>query len=378
MKAFTLGVIAAVARRLLVVRRSSNETGMTRASVRRVPHARPVVEITIVLVAALLHAAAAAPQTSADTGPRPGTITGQVLDPVDAPVSGATVVLTRDGDASPTETVSDTDGRFAFVNVAAGRYDLTVSAPGFAASTVAGQLAPGGAAPLAPIRLTLSAGTVSIEVRPNRVIAEQQLKTQEQQRVFGIFQNFNISYDPKAVPLDARQKFQLAGKNIIDPVQYVWLAGLVGIQQARNDFGGFGGDEEGYAKRYAAATATILTGTVLSKAVLPIVFKQDPRYFYKGTGTTSSRVEYALSRALVRRGDDGRLRPDYSRILGHLAAGALSNLYYPPPNQQSQHLMLQYAALAIGTGAIDNLLQEFLLKRFTTHAGSASAGGAER
>jgi hypothetical protein len=368
---------------------------VTLAFVRFAPHARPeggltnlltggrgrnrrAVEITIVLVTALLHAAGAAPQTATDNGQRPGTITGRVIDPVDAPVSGATVTLARDGDASSTETVSDTDGRFAFANVAAGPYYLTISAPGFAASTVAGQLAPGATASLVPIRVTLSAGTVSIEVRPNRVIAEQQLATQEQQRVFGIFQNFNTSYDPNAVPLDARQKFQLTWKSIIDPVQYAWLAGLVGIQQARNDFSGFGGDEEGYAKRYAAATATILTGTVLSKAVLPIVFKQDPRYFYKGTGSTSSRVGYALSRALVRRGDDGRLRPDYSRILGHLAAGALSNLYYPPQNRQSQQLTLQYAALAIGAGAIDNLLQEFLLKRFTTHARIASAGGAER
>jgi hypothetical protein len=339
---------------------------------------RRAVEITIVLVTMLLHAAVAAPQTAADNGQRPGTITGQVIDPVDAPVSGATVTLAREGDASPTEAVSDIDGRFAFVNVAAGPYQMTVVAPGFAGSTVAGQLAPGATASLAPIRLTLSAGTVSIEVRPNREIAEQQLTTQEQQRLFGIFQNFNVSYDPNAVPLDARQKFQLTWRNIVDPVQYIWLAGLVGIQQERNDFSGFGGDEEGYAKRYAAATATILTDTVLSQAVLPIVFKQDPRYFYKGAGSTSSRVVYALSRALVRRGDDGRLRPDYSRILGHLAAGALSNLYYPAQNRQSQQLTLRYAALTIGAGAIDNLLQEFLLKRFTTHDRSASVEGAER
>jgi hypothetical protein len=160
--------------------------------------------------------------------------------------------------------------------------------------------------------------------------------------------------------------------NVADPVQYGWLAGLAGIQEARNDYSGFGGDEAGYAKRYAAATATIVTGTVLTKAVFPIVFRQDPRYFYKGTGSTSSRAGYALSRAVVARNDDGNLRPDYSRILGHFAAGAISNLYYPPQDRQNLQLTWQYAALAIGAGAIDNLLQEFLLKRFTTQAAPAS------
>ena len=350
------------------------EGGLMNVLPDRCGQARCAVAITTVLLTALLRTVSAAPQIVPDASV--GTITGQVIDPVGAPVSGAVVTLAQEGGASPTEAVSGADGRFAFVNVAAGAFRVTVSAPGFAVWTLSGQLASGATASPAPIRLMLSAGTVSIDVRPSRVIAEEQLKTQEQQRVFGVFQNFNVSYDANAVPLDAHQKFQLAWKNIVDPVQYGWLAGLVGIQEVRNDFSGFGGDEAGYTKRYAAATATILTGTVLTKAVLPIVFKQDPRYFHKGTGSTSSRVGYALSRALVARDDDGHWRPDYSRILGHLAAGAISNLYYPPQGRHSLQLTAQYAALAIGAGAIDNLLQEFLLKRFTTHDEPARRGDA--
>jgi hypothetical protein len=340
-------------------------------------HALCVSAIMTILLTTLLRTASAAPQILPDAGRLAGTITGQVIDPVGTPVSGAVVTLEQEGGASPTETASGADGRFAFVNVAAGSFRVTISAPGFADSTLSGQVAPGTSASLA-IRLMLSAGTVSVEVRPNHVIAEEQLKTQEQQRVFGVFQNFNVSYETNAVPLDAHQKFQLAWKNIADPVQYVWLAGLAGMQEARNDFGGFGGDELGYAKRYAAATATILTGTVLTKAILPIVFQQDPRYFYKGTGSSSSRVGYALSRALVARNDHGHVQPDYSRILGHFAAGAISNLYYPPRDRHSLQLTAQYAALAIGAGAIDNLLQEFLLKRFTTHPEPVGRGAAAK
>ena len=335
---------------------------------------RSAVATTMVLLTMIVRTASAAPQVVQDAQ-RPGTITGQVIDPVGTPIAGAVVTLTRDGNVSPTETVSDADGRFAFVNVAAGSFRLTISSPGFADSTLSGQLAPGTTAPLAPISLMLSAGAVSMTVKPNRVIADEQLKTQEQQRVFGVFQNFNISYEADAVPLDSRQKFRLAWMNIVDPVQYVWLAGLVAIQE-RRDFSESGGDEGGYAKHYAAATATILTGTVFTKALLPIAFKQDPRYFYRGSGSTWSRVGYALSRAVVARSDDGHLEPDYSRILGHFAAGAISNLYYPPQDRQRLRLTWQYAALAIGAGAIDNLLQEFLLKRFTTHPEPTRRGNA--
>jgi hypothetical protein len=334
----------------------------------RCGHTRCAAAVTTIFLTTLLRTASAAPQLGLGAGRLSGTITGQVSDPIGAPISGAVVALAPEGDASPTEAVSGEDGRFTFVNVAAGSFRLTISAAGFADSTLSGQVAAGGTAALAPIRLTLSAGTVSIAVKPDRVIADEQLKAQEQQRVFGVFQNFNVSYEANAVPLDWHQKFQLAWMNIADPVQYVWLAGLAGIQEARNDFSGLGGDEAGYAKRYAAATATILTGTVLTKAVFPIVFKQDPRYLYKGTGSTSSRIGYALSRAVVARNDDGHLQPDYSRILGHFTAGAISSLYYPPQDRRSLQLTAQYTALAIGAGAISNLLEEFLLKRFTTHA----------
>jgi hypothetical protein len=334
--------------------------------------------ITVVLAMMLAHPVWAAPQAGSDDAPLSGTITGKVIDPLGAPVPGATIALVREGVASPAETVSDADGRFAFTKAAPGAFELTVTTPGFAVAKLSGQLAPGATVSLATIQLMLSAGAVNIDVRPDRVIAEEQLKTQEKQRVFGIFQNFLVSYDPSAVPLDAPQKFRLAWKSVTDPVQYGWIAALVGIQQSRNDFSGFGDDGQGYAKRYMAECVTIWTGTVLTKAALPMVFKQDPRYFYKGTGSTASRTGYALSRALVRRGDDGHLGPDYSRILGHLAAGAISNLYYPPQNRQGVPLTLQYATLAITAGAIDNLLQEFLLKRFTTHAPGSHAEGGGR
>jgi hypothetical protein len=268
--------------------------------------------------------------------------------------------------------VVDADGRFSFADVPPGVFRLTVSAAGFATQTLSDVLAAGEPSLLPPIRLTLVVGAVGVNVTAPLVeIAEQQIQQQERQRILGVFPNFRVSYLPDAVPLNSRQKFQLTWKTVADPIRFLAVGAVAGIQQARNDYSGFGGGPEGYAKRYAALYATILTGSLISNVVMPTVFRQDPRYFYKGTGSTSSRVSYAVSRAVVRKGDNGTWQPDYSRILGHLASGAISNFYYPAEDRRGIRLTLWNTALGIGGAAAGNLMQEFVLRRLTTHAGEA-------
>lgn len=196
-------------------------------------------------------------------------------------------------------------------------------------------------------------------------IAEQQIKEQVQQRLLGVFPNFRVSYRPDAAPLNSRQKFQLAWKSISDPARFGSIAFVAGVQHARDDFSGYGRGFEGYGRRYAAVYATLFTATMISNAALPSLLRQDPRYFYRGTGSRRSRAMYAISRAVIRKADNGRWQPDYSRILGSLASGALSNFYYPAENRRSARLTLENAALAIGGAAGGNLLQEFLFKRLT-------------
>ena len=210
---------------------------------------------------------------------------------------------------------------------------------------------------------------VSVDVKPEQEeLAEQQIKEQEKQRLFGVLPNFFVSYIPDAAPLTTRQKFQLSWKSRLDPVGFAVAGVTAGVQQARNDYAGFGDGAEGYAKRYAALYATSLTRGLITQVLLPTVFKQDPRYFYKGTGSVPSRIGYALSRSVIKKGDNGRWQPNYSGILGSLASGAISNLYYPPEDRNGVRLTLENAAIGIGGNAIGLLAQEFLYKRLTTHS----------
>jgi hypothetical protein len=297
----------------------------------------------------------------------PGTISGQVADKSEAAIVGAHLKLTCGESATQTivEVVAGNDGQFTFVGIPPGAFQLTISSPGFTTQIVSGVLHPGEIDVLPMIELQLAAAISEVHVAaPAEELAEVQIQEQEKQRVFGVFPNFYVSYDPNAVALRPKQKFELAWKTTIDPVTFVLIGAVAGIQQSQNTFGGYGQGAQGYAKRYAAGFADSVTGTFIGGAILPSLLKQDPRYFYKGTGSKTSRALYAISMAVICKGDNGHWQFNYSAILGSLISGGISNSYYPP-HDRGAGLTFENTAMGIGTSAAANLFQEFVVKKFT-------------
>ncbi|HEY6412678.1 MAG TPA: hypothetical protein VIX42_03260 [Edaphobacter sp.] len=198
-------------------------------------------------------------------------------------------------------------------------------------------------------------------------VAQAQIQVEEKQRIFGAIPNFYVSYVPNPVPLTSKQKFELAWKTLIDPITFTATGFIAGIEQAQDDFGGYGQGSQGYAKRYAAAYGNAIVGTAIGNAILPSILKQDPRYFYKGTGTTRSRALYAIANSVICKGDNGHWQPNYSAIAGGAAAGGISNFYYPSADRSGTTLTLENTALGIAGSAIQNLFQEFLVRKLTPH-----------
>ncbi len=54
-----------------------------------------------------------------------------------------------------------------------------------------------------------------------------------------------------------------------------------------------------------------------------MLLHQDPRYFYKGSGSIPSRALYALANAVICKGDNHRWQPNYSSIIGGIAANVI-------------------------------------------------------
>lgn len=309
-----------------------------------------------------------APPTPSPAPSSPGCITGIVADQSGAVIAGAEVRLTRPGaDQSFNQQVlSDGDGEFSFTNIAPGPFQLTIMSVGFTPKTSSGILHPGEIDILPEAALAVATNTAAMEVTLTQTeIAEEQVKAEEKQRVLGILPNFYVSYDPHAVPLNPRQKFNLAWKTLEDPFTFVMVAGNAGIEQAQNHFAQYGQGAQGYAKRFGANYGDAVTGTLIGGAILPSLLKQDPRYFYKGIGSVRSRFLYAIANSLICKGDNGRWQPNYSNILGSMAAGGLSNLYYPSQDRNGVGLTFENAAIGIGATAIGNVFQEFVVKRLT-------------
>jgi hypothetical protein len=206
-------------------------------------------------------------------------------------------------------------------------------------------------------------------------IAEEQIHVEEKQRVLGVFPNYYVSYVPDAVPLNPRQKFQLAWKANFNPFSFGIAAFVAGLEQANDSFGGYGPGAQGYAKRYGATYADGFIGAFIGGAILPTLLKQDPRYFYKGTGTRRSRFLYAVANSVICKGDNGRWQPNYSSLLGALAAGGVSNLYYAASDRNGVALTFENAAIGIGGSALSAVFQEFFLRRLTPHASGSTKTG---
>src|SRR5580692_3643292 len=306
--------------------------------------------------------------SGADTVVPPGTISGQIADKSGAAIVGAHVKLSLDGQSATqviTEAVADNDGQFTFTNIPPGQFQLTISSPGFATQTISGTLHAGEVNVVPMIQLELATAVSEVHVAaPAEEVAEAQIQEQEKQRVLGVFPNFYVSYDPNAIALRPKQKFELAWKTTIDPVTFVLIGAVAGIQQSQNTFGGYGQGAQGYAKRYGAGFADYVTGTFIGGAILPSLLKQDPRYFYKGSGSKTSRALYAIAMSVVCKGDNGRWQPAYAAILGSLIAAGISNSYYPS-HDRGAALTFENTALGIGTTAAANLFQEFVVKKIT-------------
>ena len=309
--------------------------------------------------------------------PTPGLATGAAIHGIvksgDGTVyQGVHVTLVETGitpPPPPATQVTNANGAFDFTGLPAGPFRLTLSSRGFLTRSVSGVLQPGENYDAQTIVLPLAAATSEVRVTASRVeIAEAQLNLEEKQRVLGVFPNFYVTYDANAAPLTARQKFQLAWRSSIDPVTWVLTGVSAGAEQAGNIFAGYGQGAQGYAKRFGAGYADTFDANMLGGAVLPSLLKQDPRYFVKGTGSVGSRIWYALETTVICKGDNGRWQPAYASILGGLAAAGISNIYYPASDREGPGLTFQNAGIGLAVGGVENLLQEFLIRRLTPGA----------
>ena len=200
--------------------------------------------------------------------------------------------------------------------------------------------------------------TPQIPPETKREKAEKQLKQEEKQRILAVLPAFNTSYVPDAVPLSPTQKFRLAFRTSTDYFMFVAAGADAALSQATNNFSGYGQGWAGYGKRFGASYLDNFDGTMIGNALFPMLLRQDPRYFRMGTGSLKRRFLHAISYAIWCKNDNGKWGPNYSNVLGNLAAGGISNLYYPSADRGAG-LAIARGFTVSAEGTIGGLADEF-------------------
>lgn len=293
--------------------------------------------------------------------PQPATIIGTVVDVNGGVVPYAAVSLSGPDDRRKVN--ANDNGFFQFANAKPDvDYHVSVSAPDFApwdSSPIT--LTPGQYFMLSGIRLRVATVQISVVALTPEQVAAEQVRKEEKHRVMGFIPDFYINFDEDPAAMTAKLKFQLALKALNDPVTLASYAADAGIYQA-GGYPDYRGGMAGYDQRLAATVAGSYAHLLMADAILPSLLRQDPRYFYQGSGSARSRALHAFSSALFARGDDGRREINYSGIGGDLFSGAVENAYYPARNRGGA-LVLQGALIGTGGRITYALAEEFVFNR---------------
>ena len=188
--------------------------------------------------------------------------------------------------------------------------------------------------------------------------ARRELNEEEHQHLLGVVPTYNAVYSGQAAPLNAKEKFELALAGAITPYQFALTGFVAALGQAQDSFPEYGQGFEGYAKRYGAGYTDYFDGQILGNALFPVLLHQDPRYFRKGTGSFNTRLWWAVASTIRCKGDNGKWQPNISNIAGNIAAGGISNLYYPA-SDRGVGLTFERGFVVTAEGAFGAVLLEF-------------------
>jgi hypothetical protein len=182
---------------------------------------------------------------------------------------------------------------------------------------------------------------------------------QQTKRILFVFPNFrSVSVDEKLPPQSAKDKLWTATQDSFDYSSFIFVGGLAGVGFAQNSVPEFGQGAEGYAKYYWHTFVDQTNENYLVEFVLPVALHQDPRYYTLGRGGVLKRAEYAVTRLVITRRDDGTETFNASEVVGSGAAAGISNFYYPSP-ERTWTKTGQRWALNAGLDGATFLIREF-------------------
>jgi hypothetical protein len=180
----------------------------------------------------------------------------------------------------------------------------------------------------------------------------------ESKRILGIIPNFRTSASLHPyVPISTEKKFKLASQDAFDRGTIALALLFGGEAELTNANPSFGHGGAAFGRYFGTAYGDYFIGDFMTEGIFPTLLHQDPRYFRKGSGSTRSRLFYALGQIVLTHNDRGETAFNYSEILGNSTAVAISQSYYPDNRDASDAVVKLVNQL--GVDAASNVLKEF-------------------
>ncbi len=138
----------------------------------------------------------------------------------------------------------------------------------------------------------------------------------------------------------------------------VTIVASAGYGTWRNGDPRYGTNGKAFGERAGIAAVRQGISRELTDGLLPILFRQDPRYYRLSAGTHMERGEYAIGRVFVSQNDSGTRSFNYSDVVGDGIAAALTQTYYPQQSVRTIVVFKTWGASLLERGAV-NLFDEF-------------------
>jgi len=159
-------------------------------------------------------------------------------------------------------------------------------------------------------------------------------------------------------PLTSRDKMLFWLHEEVHPVSFAPAFLSAGWGQLTDGDPKYGSDSAAFGERLGAAVLREASGRFFSDSVLPLITREDPRYYRKAYGGIKARGVYAAERVFLAQRDDGTSGFNYSDTIGNLAASALTVNYYPHPSANAGAVFSGWLWSFAGNAA-GNLFLEF-------------------
>lgn len=194
----------------------------------------------------------------------------------------------------------------------------------------------------------------------------------EDKRILWIIPNYRTSPSLHPYkPLTPKEKFKIATEDSFDRGTAALAVLFGGEALLTKATPAFGQGVEGYARYLGTSYADFVIGDMMTEGIYPVILRQDPRYFRRGTGGAWSRLGYAAGQIFWTHTDSGHTQFNFSEVVGNSTAVAISNAYYP--NNRTAGDAVSKLGVQLGVDMAANILKEFwpdINRRFSRKHGS--------